>query len=322
MLNVDVPEEPPRRPRQTSRPDSDDLMLVQGAELLDFGSAEESRETVEDRDADRDATETPTRSRRIGALGKRATRHDCDRGPRGGRRRGRRLREPDRSAAMDGCTCGARARREWRVVRAPAGSGAFARSRCRQAAQPIAARPIRRRTAGSSRSEPERLVAPACFCRGATRQRRSRGRTPRVGSGDARPRTSPGSRGRARYSRCDHPHQSQLGAPPSEPDVLPHLPRMLLVNGASGIAVGMATNIPPHNLAEVVDALVYLLHEWERQDEINVQDLMKFVKGPDFPTGGIILQESEQNDLLTAYATGRGRIMVRRARSMLRTWEG
>ena len=97
----------------------------------------------------------------------------------------------------------------------------------------------------------------------------------------------------------------------TEPDVLPASAPNLLVNGASGIAVGMATNIPPHNLAEVVDALIYLLHEWERQDEINVQDLMKFVKGPDFPTGGIILQESEQNDLLTAYATGRGRIMVR-----------
>ena len=97
----------------------------------------------------------------------------------------------------------------------------------------------------------------------------------------------------------------------TEPDVLPASAPNLLVNGASGIAVGMATNVPPHNLSEVVDALVYMLHEWEHQDDINVQDLMKFVKGPDFPTGGIILQESEQNDLLTAYATGRGRIMVR-----------
>jgi DNA gyrase subunit A len=97
----------------------------------------------------------------------------------------------------------------------------------------------------------------------------------------------------------------------TEPDVLPASAPNLLVNGASGIAVGMATNIPPHNLGEVVDALVYMLHGWEHQDEINVQDLMQFVKGPDFPTGGIILQESEQNDLLTAYATGRGRIMVR-----------
>ena len=97
----------------------------------------------------------------------------------------------------------------------------------------------------------------------------------------------------------------------TEPDVLPASAPNLLVNGASGIAVGMATNIPPHNLGEVVDALVYMLHQWENQDEISVQDLMQFVKGPDFPTGGIILQESEQNDLLTAYATGRGRIMVR-----------
>ena len=97
----------------------------------------------------------------------------------------------------------------------------------------------------------------------------------------------------------------------TEPDVLPAAAPNLLVNGASGIAVGMATNIPPHNLTEVIDALVYMLHNWEHLDDINVQDLMQFVKGPDFPTGGIILQESEQNDLLTAYATGRGRIMVR-----------
>ncbi|HMD90821.1 MAG TPA: DNA gyrase subunit A [Anaerolineaceae bacterium] len=97
----------------------------------------------------------------------------------------------------------------------------------------------------------------------------------------------------------------------TEPDVLPAAAPNLLVNGASGIAVGMATNIPPHNLSEVVDALVYLLQQWEHQDDISVQDLMRFVKGPDFPTGGIILQESEQNDLLTAYATGRGRVMVR-----------
>ena len=96
-----------------------------------------------------------------------------------------------------------------------------------------------------------------------------------------------------------------------EPDVLPAAAPNLLVNGASGIAVGMATNIPPHNLNEVVDALVLLLHEWERMDDINISDLMQFIKGPDFPTGGIILEENGQNELLQAYATGRGRVLVR-----------
>ncbi|NPV77003.1 MAG: DNA gyrase subunit A [Anaerolineae bacterium] len=96
-----------------------------------------------------------------------------------------------------------------------------------------------------------------------------------------------------------------------EPEVLPSAAPNLLVNGGSGIAVGMATNIPPHNLSEVVDALSYLLREWTRLEEINIEDIMKFIKGPDFPTGGIILQENDQNELLTAYATGRGRITVR-----------
>ena len=97
----------------------------------------------------------------------------------------------------------------------------------------------------------------------------------------------------------------------TEPDVLPAAVPNLLVNGASGIAVGMATNIPPHNLGEVIDALIYVLHGWEKLDDISVQDLMKFIKGPDFPTRGIILQEGEQNDILTTYATGRGRVTVR-----------
>ena len=96
-----------------------------------------------------------------------------------------------------------------------------------------------------------------------------------------------------------------------EPDVLPAAAPNLLVNGASGIAVGMATNIPPHNLSEVVDALILLLHEWERMDDINISDLMRFIKGPDFPTGGIILEENGQDELLQAYATGRGRVIVR-----------
>lgn len=96
-----------------------------------------------------------------------------------------------------------------------------------------------------------------------------------------------------------------------EPAVLPAAAPNLLVNGASGIAVGMATNIPPHNLTEVIDALLYVLSEWEKLEDITVSDLMQYIKGPDFPTGGIILQEDQQEDLLTAYATGRGRITLR-----------
>ena len=96
-----------------------------------------------------------------------------------------------------------------------------------------------------------------------------------------------------------------------EPEVLPAAVPNLLVNGATGIAVGMATNIPPHNLGEVVGALNYMLEKWEKMDDVTVQDLMKFIKGPDFPTGGIILQENQENDLLTVYATGRGRVVVR-----------
>lgn len=97
----------------------------------------------------------------------------------------------------------------------------------------------------------------------------------------------------------------------TEPDVLPSAVPNLLVNGASGIAVGMATNIPPHNLGEVIDGLIYMLHGWDKLDDISVQDLMKFIQGPDFPTRGIILQEGQQNDIMAAYATGRGRVTVR-----------
>lgn len=96
-----------------------------------------------------------------------------------------------------------------------------------------------------------------------------------------------------------------------EPLVLPSAIPNMLVNGASGIAVGMATSIPPHNLAEVIDALNYLLENWKNADDISVGDLMKFIHGPDFPTGGIILQEHEQDEILSAYATGKGRITLR-----------
>ncbi len=89
-----------------------------------------------------------------------------------------------------------------------------------------------------------------------------------------------------------------------EPDVLPARLPNLLVNGASGIAVGMATNIPPHNPIEVCDALIHLADH----PAATVEDLMKFVKGPDFPTGGTIMGTS---GIQSAYATGRGQIIVR-----------
>ncbi|MBV8529166.1 MAG: DNA gyrase subunit A [Candidatus Dormibacteraeota bacterium] len=88
-----------------------------------------------------------------------------------------------------------------------------------------------------------------------------------------------------------------------EPAVLPGLLPNLLVNGASGIAVGMATNIPPHNLGEICDAATRLIDD----PELTTEDLMRVVHGPDFPTGGIIFAR----DLATAYGTGHGRIVMR-----------
>jgi len=96
----------------------------------------------------------------------------------------------------------------------------------------------------------------------------------------------------------------------TEPTVLPAAFPNLLVNGATGIAVGMATSIPPHNLGEVIDALQYVLQHWDRLDDISIDDLMHIVKGPDFPTGGIILQEADSDGLVSAYSTGRGRVTV------------
>ncbi len=96
----------------------------------------------------------------------------------------------------------------------------------------------------------------------------------------------------------------------TEPNVLPSAIPNLLVNGATGIAVGMATSIPPHNLSEVVDALVYMIEKWEKLDDIDVEQLMKFVQGPDFPTGGLIVQEKDEEGIEAAYGSGRGRITV------------
>ena len=89
-----------------------------------------------------------------------------------------------------------------------------------------------------------------------------------------------------------------------EPTVLPARFPNLLVNGSSGIAVGMATNIPPHNLGEVVDALIHLA----RNPDANLDELMEILPGPDFPTGGIVL---DTGGIRSAFATGRGTIPVR-----------
>jgi DNA gyrase subunit A len=90
----------------------------------------------------------------------------------------------------------------------------------------------------------------------------------------------------------------------TEPDVLPSAFPNLLVNGSSGIAVGMSTNIPPHNLGEVIDATVHLIDN----PGAEVADLMEYVKGPDFPTGANIVGKDA---IYSAYATGRGRLTVR-----------
>ena len=102
----------------------------------------------------------------------------------------------------------------------------------------------------------------------------------------------------------------------TEPAVLPAAFPNLLVNGASGIAVGMSTSIPPHNLGEVCDALIHILERPEASESITLVELMRFIKGPDFPTGGIVYhhgsgQGDEDDTLATAYATGRGKITLR-----------
>jgi DNA gyrase subunit A len=96
-----------------------------------------------------------------------------------------------------------------------------------------------------------------------------------------------------------------------EPSVMPSTIPNMLVNGATGIAVGMSTSIPPHNLGEVADAVVYLLQNWARVEKIDVDELMQFVKGPDFPTGGVIIGGIREDGGLTkAYGSGRGRVTV------------
>jgi DNA gyrase subunit A len=93
-----------------------------------------------------------------------------------------------------------------------------------------------------------------------------------------------------------------------QPTVLPSKIPNLLLNGTAGIAVGMATNVPPHNLNELIDAINYVMDHWETIDDVDVEVLMKFVQGPDFPTAGVILGAE---GIKQAYATGNGRIVVR-----------
>ncbi len=100
-----------------------------------------------------------------------------------------------------------------------------------------------------------------------------------------------------------------------EPTVLPSKLPTLLVNGSSGIAVGMATNIPPHNLTEIVNAIVRVIEE----PEVSIQELMKIVKGPDFPTGATICG---RDGIKQAYETGRGRLIVRAKAAIETTAKG
>ncbi len=104
-----------------------------------------------------------------------------------------------------------------------------------------------------------------------------------------------------------------------EPAVLPAALPNLLVNGSSGIAVGMATNIPPHNLGEVCDALCYVIDNFSAAEDITTEDLMRFIQGPDFPTGGVVFRYeregngdgAEQVDAIErAYGGGKGSLVV------------
>jgi DNA gyrase subunit A len=93
-----------------------------------------------------------------------------------------------------------------------------------------------------------------------------------------------------------------------EPSVLPSRIPNLLLNGSAGIAVGMATNVPPHNMGELVAALTYMIDMYDQLDEVTVEDLLEYLPGPDFPTGGVIVGDG---GIRQAYSTGRGRIVLR-----------
>ncbi len=100
-----------------------------------------------------------------------------------------------------------------------------------------------------------------------------------------------------------------------EPTVLPTVLPNLLINGSSGIAVGMSTNMPPHNLGEVCDAVVYVAQNWKKRDQITTEELLELIPGPDFPTGGILYRYRDRGNGLIdtvyeAYDEGRGRIVT------------
>ncbi|MEX0932085.1 MAG: DNA gyrase subunit A [Candidatus Saccharimonadales bacterium] len=101
----------------------------------------------------------------------------------------------------------------------------------------------------------------------------------------------------------------------NEPSVLPAKLPNLLLNGVMGIAVGMATNIPPHNLSELIDALVYMIEN----DDATVDDLLQFVKGPDFPTGGVIYGKES---IRSAYGSGKGGVVMRAVAEVVETKKG
>ena len=92
-----------------------------------------------------------------------------------------------------------------------------------------------------------------------------------------------------------------------EPVVLPTRIPNLLINGSSGIAVGMATNIPPHNLSEVIDAVIALT----KKPDMKISEIMKYIPGPDFPTAGIItIDKNDSNGIRSAYETGKGKVIM------------
>jgi DNA gyrase subunit A len=102
-----------------------------------------------------------------------------------------------------------------------------------------------------------------------------------------------------------------------EPVILPAALPNLLINGATGIAVGMATNIPPHNLGEVCDAVIHVADRWRKRGQISVDELMEIIPGPDFPTGGVVYRyrddpggEGKIDTIRAAYEAGRGRIVT------------
>jgi DNA gyrase subunit A len=93
-----------------------------------------------------------------------------------------------------------------------------------------------------------------------------------------------------------------------EPEVLPSKIPNLLLNGSAGIAVGMATNVPPHNMKELAAALTYMIDRYDQIDDVTIEDLIQYLPGPDFPTGGVIVGD---DGIRQAYSTGRGRIVLR-----------